>query len=169
MSNADQSAGATHDEAVAKVAKIIADTKVCMFTSTTTQNRLMSRPMAVLETQFDGDLWFVTDKGSRKVDQVHHAARVNVSFAGKGSWVSIDGDAEIVRDVAKAKELWGPGVDGWFPEGPEAPDIVLMKVRAESAEYWDTPGGPITGSLLSFVKSRVTGEPYKVENETVRL
>lgn len=94
---------------------------------------------------------------------------VNLAFSSRGSWVSIAGDAEIVRDAAKTRELWGPGVDAWFPEGPDAPNLVLVKVRTDSAEYWDTPGGPITGSLLSFVKSRLTGKSYDVENKTVDL
>lgn len=169
MSDNSQSAGGTRDEAIAKIAELIAGTQVCMFTTMDTTGLMVSRPMAVLETEFDGDLWFVTDGGSRKADQVRHGAHVNVSFSSRGSWVSIPGDAEIVRDVGKAKELWGPGVEAWFPEGPEAPNIVLLKACAESAEYWDTPGGPVTGSLLSFVKSRVTGKSYDVENETVDL
>lgn len=169
MSDDPRSAGRTRDEAMAKIAEIIAGTRVCMLTTTDATGPMASRPMAVLEAAFDGELWFVTDRGSRKVDQVRRGAHVNVSFSSKGSWVSIPGDAEIVRDVDKAKELWGPGVDAWFPEGPESPDIVLVKVRADSAEYWDMPGGPVTGSLLSFVKSRVTGESYDVENEAVDL
>ncbi len=125
--------------------------------------------MAVLEVEFDGDLWFVTKDNTRKVDQVCHGAHVNVAFASKASWVSVTSEAEIVRDAGKAKELWGAGVSAWFPEDPDAPGIVLVKVQADSAEYWETPGGVIVASLLSFVKGRVTGKPFSVENETVRL
>ena len=46
---------------------------------------------------------------------------------------------------------------------------MLIKVHADSAEYWDTPGGRIA-SVISFVKAKVTGEPYSGgENETVSL
>lgn len=168
MSNSLQTPEKNHDEKLAKIAELIAETQVCMFTTTDATGRLVSRPMAVLDTKFDGDLWFVTNGDARKVEQVRREAHVNVAFTSRHSWVSIDGDAEIVRDVDKAKALWGPGVDAWFPEGPESDGIVLVQVRAESAEYWDTPGA-VTASLISFVKSRVTGEPYKVENATVDL
>ncbi len=168
MSTTSQAPDRSHDESVAKVAELIADTQVCMFTTIDATGRMVSRPMAVLKVEFDGNLWFATDSGARKVEQVRHESRVNVGFASKHAWVSVAGDAEILRDVDKAKELWGSGVDAWFPEGPESPAVLLVKVRADSAEYWDTPGAG-AASLLSFVKSRVTGEPYKVENETVSL
>src|SRR4051794_40677524 len=79
-------------------------------------------------------------------------ARVRV---GPGSsWVSVAGNAEIVRDVAKAKELWNAGLDAWFPDGPETPGLVLVKVHADTAEYWDTPGGKVM-TLLSYAKAKV--------------
>ena len=167
MSIVPQTPDKSHDQRVAKVAKLIADTQVCMFTTTDTTGRLVSRPMAVLEVEFDGDLWFVSKDETRKVNQVRHGAHVNVAFASKNSWVSVAGDAEIVRDVDKAKELWSAGVSAWFPEGPEAPGLVLVKVHADCAEYWETPSGVVVTSLLSFIKGRVTGEPYSVENETI--
>lgn len=168
MTTALQTPDPSHQQRIAKVADLIADTQVCMFTTTDPTGRLISRPMAVLETRFDGDLWFVTREDARKVEHVRREPIVNAAFASRSSWVSIAGEAEIVRDVDEAKELWGPGISAWFPEGPEAPETVLVKVRADSAEYWDTPGA-VTASLLSFVKARVTGEPYKVENEAVEL
>ena len=105
MSTAPQSPDVSHDEGVAKVAKLIADTQVCMFTTADTTGRFVSRPMAVLELKFDGDLWFISRENARKVDQVRHGANVNVAFASKHAWVSVAGEAVIVRDVARAKEL----------------------------------------------------------------
>jgi general stress protein 26 len=64
-----------------------------------------------------------------------------------------------VDDPAKARELWNSWVEAWLPQGPEDPNVVLVKVTAASAEYWDTPGGRIA-SVLSFAKSKVTGERY---------
>ena len=46
---------------------------------------------------------------------------------------------------------------------------MLIKIHAHGAEYWDTPGGRIA-SVISFVKAKVTGEPYDGgENERVDL
>jgi len=60
-------------------------------------------------------------------------------------------------------------VEAWLPQGPDDPSVVLIKVTGHTGEYWDTPGGRVA-SLMSFVKAKVTGEPYDGgDNETVRL
>ena len=92
-----------------------------------------------------------------------------MTLSSGATWVSLNGTAEMVIDNAKARELWNTVVEAWMPQGAEDPNTVLIKFNAESAEYWDTPGGRIA-SVLSFVKAKATGEPYSGgENETVRL
>ena len=58
--------------------------------------------------------------------------------------------------------MWNPVVEAWFPDGPDDPDLVLLKVDAESAEYWKAPGGR-AATLLSYVKAKVNGEPMRGE------
>ncbi len=139
-----------------------------MFTTMADDGQMMSRPMAVQEVEFDGDLWFFTKQGGRKVDQIGHTPRVNVALSSRSSWVSVTGEAEVVRDVEKAKQLWNAGIEAWFPDGPEDPEIVLIKVHADGAEYWDSPGAGVV-SVLSFVKAKVTGNPYHIEDVKVDL
>jgi len=59
-------------------------------------------------------------------------------------------------------------VEAWFSDGPDDPDVGLLKFTADSAEYWDSPGGRIA-SALSFVKSKITGEPLEGDNAKVEL
>ncbi len=168
MSDVQQDGDGSRDEQVAKLARLIQGIQVCMFTTSDADGRLISRPMAVQQVEFDGDLWFFTKGGGRKAGQIAREPRVNVSLSSRSSWVSIGGEAEIVRDTAKAKELWNAGIEAWFPDGPEDPDIVLVKVHADGAEYWDTPGAVVV-SVLSFVKAKVTGKPYHIEDHKVGL
>ena len=168
MSNSSQRQDTPHSDDVAKVAKLISDMQVCMFTTTEADGRLISRPMAVQEVEFDGDLWFFTRRDARKVDQVGREPRVNVALSSRSSWVSVTGAAEVVRDVEKAKQLWNAGISAWFPNGPEDPELVLLKVHADGAEYWDSPGAGVV-SVLSFVKAHVTGKPYHIEDEKLDL
>jgi general stress protein 26 len=152
-----------------KVAELARDIRIAMLTTTAQDGRLMSRPMAQQEVEFDGDLWFFAERDSRKVAQVAAQPHVNVTLTSNDTWISLTGTAEVVTDVARAKELWNPFVEAWLPQGPEDPQVVLLKVNAETAEYWDTPGGRVA-SVLSFVKAKVTGERYDGgENETVTL
>jgi len=102
------------------------------------------------------------------VEQIGRQPRVNVAMSSSSSWISLTGKAEVVRDVEKARALWNAGIAAWFPDGPDDPEIVLLKVRADGAEYWDSPGGGVV-SVLSFVKSRLTGNPYHIEDVKVDL
>jgi general stress protein 26 len=92
-----------------------------------------------------------------------------VGVGSGGTWVSLTGDAIVVEDAAKKRELWNSGVEAWFPQGPDDDSVVLLKVQADSAEYWDSPGGRLA-TAFSFVKAKVTGERIDAgENEKVDL
>jgi general stress protein 26 len=83
--------------------------------------------------------------------------------------VSLTGHAVLIDDLEKKRELWNPVVGAWFPGGPEDPDVVLLRVEAASAEYWDSPGGRLA-SVISFAKAKITGQAYDGgENERVDL
>ena len=93
----------------------------------------------------------------------------SVTLSSNDTWISLSGQAQIVDDEAKAKELWNGWVQAWLPQGPSDPSVVLIKVEGDTAEYWDTPGGRIA-SVLSFAKAKVTGKRYEGgENEVVDL
>ena len=157
------------DDGTAKVAELIKDIRICMLTTADDDGHLVSRPMAVQQTEFDGDLWFVTDGDARKVDQIQHGTRVNAAFASRDSWLSVAGNAEPVHDDAKARELWNPSLEAWFPDGPTTPGLTLVKVHADTAEYWDSPGGKVA-TLLSYAKAKATGTRFEGgENEVVSL
>ncbi|HEY0638238.1 MAG TPA: pyridoxamine 5'-phosphate oxidase family protein [Pseudonocardiaceae bacterium] len=154
---------------VRTVAELAKDIRIAMVTTHDGQGRLVSRPMAQQEVEFDGDLWFFAERDSSAVTEVGADPRVNVALSSATTWISLSGTAEVVEDRAKAKELWNAWVGAWLPQGPDDPSVVLLRFRAESAEYWDTPGGRVA-SALSFVKAKVTGRRYEGgENETVRL
>lgn len=168
MSDTSQNQAASPNEEIAKLAKLMSGIQVCMFTTTDAEGRLMSRPMAVQEVEFDGDLWFITKQDGRKVEQIGRNPRVNVALSSKSSWVSLTGDAEVIHDAEKTNQLWNAGISAWFPKGPEDPELILLKVHADGAEYWDTPGAAVV-SVLSFVKAHITGKPYHIEDEKVAL
>ena len=152
-----------------KVAELLRGERIGMLTTTSPEGTLTSRPMSLQHVEFDGDLWFFASRSSRKVAHLTADPQVNVATVGSSSWVSLTGHALVVDDLATKKELWNTVVEAWFPDGPEDPDVVLIRVAAASAEYWDSPGGRVA-SLISFAKAKVTGEPYDGgENETVRL
>ncbi len=156
-------------EQVKKVADLAKDIRIGMLTTVDGDGHFISRPMAQQEVAFDGDLWFFAERDSRKVAHISANPHVGVTLTSNDTWISLDGEAEIVEDRAKAKELWNTWVEAWMPEGLDDSNVVLIKVSSHSAEYWDTPGGRVA-SVVSFVKAKVTGERYDGgENEKVSL
>ncbi len=152
-----------------KVAELIKGQRFGFLTTVMKDGRLSSRPMTLQEVEFDGDLWFFAERDSNPVKHITDSPQVNVGVGSGGTWVSLSGDAVLVDDVAKKKELWNAGVEAWFPQGPEDDSVVLLKVVADSAEYWETPGGRLA-TLFSFAKAKVTGERIESgENEKVDL
>src|SRR6476659_6731224 len=157
------------DSDVTKVAKLTKDIRIGMMTTIGPDGHLVSRPMAQQEVEFDGDLWFFAERGSRKVAHIAANPHVGLTLTSGDTWISIDGEAEIVDDNAKARELWNTWVEAWMPQGPDDPSIVLIKLNGHSAEYWDTPGGRVA-SVISFVKAKVTCDfNDRADNEKVTL
>jgi general stress protein 26 len=164
----------SHDDDTRKVAELIKDIRVAMLTHADSTGRLASHPMATQEVEFDGDVLFIAERDSHKCQDIaaQSPARVNVSFSSGSSWVSLSGTAEIVDDRAKLEGLWNTFTDAWMEGGPEHPNNVLIKVSADSAEFWDTPGSKAT-QVLNLVKAKVTGERLDdgdlVDNKVVDL
>ncbi|MFG1922599.1 pyridoxamine 5'-phosphate oxidase family protein [Cryptosporangium sp. NPDC048952] len=158
------------DDDARKVSALIKSSgRIGMLTTTAPDGTLTSRPMALQEVEFDGDLWFFAERVSRKVAHLAAHPQVNVTVGSGSTWVSLTGTATLDDDTTKKKELWNAAVEAWFPNGPDDPGVTLIKVNGESAEYWDTPGGRVA-SLLSFAKAKATGKPYEGgENEKVQL
>jgi len=156
---------------VEKLVKMIKEMDFGMLTTTEADGSLRSRPMSVNgKVEDSGAIWFLTYGESNKVLEAQDHPQVNVSFSDikNQKYVSLSGTAQLVRDKAKIKELWQPELKPWFPQGVDTPDIALLRINAEKAEYWDTPSSFIAHTL-AFVKS-VTGQDSAVrDNKKVAL
>lgn len=141
------------EEEMKTLRNLIKDVDTAMFT-TVTEEGLVSRPMKTQEVQFDGDLWFFTKKETNKYKEILHQKEVNVAYAGK-SFVSVRGYAKIVEDLNKKKELWSKSYEKIMQTSYDDPDVILIKVEAEAAEYWET--GSFTKNI-AFMYKRMTGQ-----------
>ena len=151
-----------------KVRDLIKSTRIAMLTSVSPDGTLVSKPMANQDVEFDGDVWFVAERASEKVRNIEANPHVNVSYSTSSSWVSLAGRAAVVDDHAKLAELWDTFTDAWMEGGPENPNNILIKVDADSAEYWDSPGSKVT-QVVNLVKAKVTGKRFEGDNERVEL
>lgn len=156
-------------DGTAKVREIIKSTRIAMLTHVDHEGRLVAKPMATQEVEFDGTVRFITERSSDQAQQIQRRPAVNVAYSGSGAWVSLSGTARVVNDEAKLKELWDTFTGAWLKGGPENPDNVLIEIDADTAEYWDSPGDHRLAQVANLVKTKLTGKRAEGENEVVDL
>lgn len=118
--------------------------KGARFATVTTRGaggHLFSRPLAVLDHEFDGTVWFFTPDPSPKTREIAADPHVNVAYADGPSHVSLSGTATLTRDPALIDRFWNPWAESWFEGGRDDPSVALLEVMAETVEFWhlDTP------------------------------
>jgi general stress protein 26 len=127
--------------------------------------------MATQQTESDGDLWFFTQASAAKAEEIRANPHVNVSYASprENRYVSVSGTATLVRDRKKMQELWDQLYQAWFPHGLEDPDLALLRIDVERAEYWDAPSGTMA-EIAGLLKVPAANGPSAAgENEKLDL
>ena len=121
---------------------MIEDIEIAMLVTRSRDGHYVSRPVATQKTEFDGDLWFFTSAASHKAAEIKAHPKVNVSYASqdRNTYVSVSGTATVRRDRSKIDALWSDVLKVYFPNGKDDPDVTLIRVKVETAEYWDGPG-----------------------------
>ncbi|OKP88218.1 pyridoxamine 5'-phosphate oxidase family protein [Paenibacillus sp. P32E] len=156
----------SHKEAVETVRELIKGIDTAMFTTISAEG-LVSRPMKTQEVEFDGDLWFLTKKDTSKFGEILHDPRVNVVYADK-SYVSVRGTAKLVQDLDKKKEFWNAGYDAFLQTSYDDPEVILIQVQAEAAEYWKSGN---LAEKATYLFKRITNQDTEQSNlnQTIEL
>lgn len=157
-------------DALQKLGELIRDIRVAMLTTLTPAGTLHSRPMITQVSPFDGFLWFFTSDETPKTDEISQLHQVSLTYSDPTTkrYVSISGRARIVRDREKARELWHPMVQTWFPQGLDDPNLALLQVTPDRAEYWDAPTGALV-RLLGYARSAAGMPPSEAMGEHAKI
>jgi general stress protein 26 len=147
-----------------ELTQTIQSIKFGMLTTIGKDHKIHSRPMTTNEVEEEGYLWFFTSVKSELIKDISLEDGVQLSYAepSKNIYISINGDAEIINSKEKKVELWNPMAKAWFPKGVEDPDLVLVRVKINEAEIWDSGASRIL-TLAKIVKAIFNEE--KFENE----
>lgn len=115
-------------------------------------------PLAVQGVDDDGTVWFFSTRDSDRNTYVKQDNRVQLLYGDSGSsdYLSIYGEAEVMNDPVKTKELWTPFAKAWFTEGPTDPKLSLIRFVPKEGFYWDTKHGKMIAMAKRLV-SVVTG------------
>ena len=149
----------TKHEGAKKLYEMIKDVRIAMMTTIEADGSLHSRPMYAHVADDHGDLWFFSHSREPKIGELKADPQVNLAFSDTSgqNYVSVSGTADIVTDKAKIKELWSEGLRTWFPDGPDGPNIALIRVHPSGGEYWDSPSRTVM-QLYGYAKAVLTGE-----------
>ena len=140
-----------------RLSKLIEHMSAAMLTNLDGEGALVSRPMAPLEMDRSGALWFFTDLRSSKVE---HLRIANLSFTdpSRGTYVSVSGHGEVFTERARIDRLWTPFARPWFPEGPDSAHLGLLRITPATAEYWDASHCKMV-RMFAMAASVVAGKP----------
>ena len=119
-------------------------------------DKLRARPMSANLDRDNNAIYFLADARRHKDEEIARNPGVNLSFADAGSqkYVSVTGTATVSNDRAKIKQLFSTPAKAWW-DSAEDPNIRVLKITPDDAEFWDSPG-----SVISYVKmaaAAVTG------------
>lgn len=130
-----------------------------MLTTVGGDGKLLAHPMTIQEVTDDVDIWFFVGLSGDQADALRGdggGSAVNIAVSEAGSWLSVAGSAAFVEDRATVERLWNNAATAYFPGGIDDPDLGLLRVDGESAQFWGLPGGKAS-ALAQMVKHRVTG------------
>lgn len=157
----------SNEASLKKFKELVSDINVCMFI-TGNKNNNHTRPMATIEADDAGTLWFFTDLRSIKVEEtsMDHTVHLVYAHPGKESYLDVWGNATVITDRPAIKDKWSPVVKAWFPNGVDDPNLALLQVKPTDVYYWNAE----TGKMISFLKiaaSALTGKRFSegVEGE----
>lgn len=148
------------NEALKKLQHMVNDIRTCMMITSGKTGARASRPMAAVDTDHMGNIWFFTSQHSNKVKDIELDHFVQLVFAhpGKDSYLDVRGRANIITDTVSVKEKWTPMVKAWFPGGIDDPDICLLQIKTDEVHYWDTENSKMV-QVLKAALSIVAGKP----------
>ncbi|MGF1606009.1 MAG: pyridoxamine 5'-phosphate oxidase family protein [Rhodothalassiaceae bacterium] len=131
---------------------------------------LRSRPMLAIVDRGNDELWFFTRQEHHQTSEVAEMADVNIAFADATEqlYVSISGEAEVLNDHGRAKQLWIDDLAPWFPDGPEDANLRLIRVHVRVAEYWDKQISDMA-RLWQAAATTLSDRPGDVENRKLNV
>ena len=123
--------------------------------------------MTTQKVEADGDegvLWFFIPRDGEMAKDAQANPRVLVTYTdgGEGFYASLSGTARVSVDAAKARAMWSKLNEAWFPEGPDDPNLAILRIKVDHGETWE----PTTNKMLQFLSiatAAMTHTPPKLE------
>lgn len=145
-------------ERTQKLDELVNSFDTAMLVTQSLQGGLRARPMAIAEYGGTGALYFVTHAEDEKLEEVLQSPEVAVTLQRDDCHLSISGKARILTDKVLSEELWSSSMRLWFPDGVDDPEMTIIMVDPDWAEYWDRTGIRRMEFLWEAGKALLRGE-----------
>ena len=130
--------GTFRPDDLAGVAERMRALDICML-STRTEDGIATRPMSNnAQVEYDGDTWFFARRASAVVREIETDPTVALGYIAteRGTWIAIDAEAAIDDDPSHKRERWFEELRRWFENGPDDPEVVLIRATASRIRAW---------------------------------
>ncbi len=122
-----------------------------------------SVPMSRQEIDEQGNIWYLFSANSETYKNLQRDKKISILFAHVGDYnfLSINGIAAISRDEARIDKYWNKFVEAWFEKGKDDPNIRVLKVNVEDAQYWDNKTNKLF-TLIKVAASAISGSKLDI-------
>ncbi len=122
---------------------------LCFLITVNEKGEAGSRLMQPFPPEDDLTVWLGADAGSNKVKEIQRHQLVTLSYQEprENAYVSLMGQASIVREVSLRKKYWREEFRAYWPGGPDGQDYILIRVSPYKIE------------VMNFERN-ITPEPF---------
>ncbi len=132
-------------QTIASLADKMQQIDFAMLSTHSEDGHIGARPMSNnQDVAHGGDNYYFTTEDTLMVKDIERDPRVGLSFHGRSGlfgqrplFIAVEGRADLIRDRALFEDHWNSDLERWFEQGPDTPGLVMIRVHAERAHYWD--------------------------------
>lgn len=151
-----------------RVWRLMDDIGLCMLASHD-GDVIRARPMQAIARKDENAVYFLTDSGGHKDEEIAADKTVCLCFAkpGEGKFLAVTGQARVLADRALIKDLWSAAANAWW-KGPDDPAVRAIEVTPKDAQFWEGPHGIV--AIIAMVGAAATaGMPLMGDQRKVEL
>ena len=160
-----ENAVTAHPDPHKRLWEIIKHIRFGMLTHRHANGSLHAHPLTTQNKSLEPDmmLYFFVSKKTELGQRLMADGNVNVSYAdtSKDTYVSITGQASLNEDMRLKQHLFNALAKAWFPGGAEDPDLELVELAIEDAEYWNVKESKTT-QLFKMATAAVSGHQPEI-------
>lgn len=142
-------------DARTKVWELIGHFSAVMLVTASESGDLNARPMSHIVRSDDHAIYILTEHASDSARDIDRGTMALLTFADNKRYVSVPVRGAVSSDRTLIKDLWNPGAQAFWPDGPADPAVCALVLRPQSAEYWDGDNSLTSG--VKMLIADVTG------------